>query len=143
MPLSRSELVLAALAAGGQNLHYEPVQVQKLLFLIDREAQDYIDGARFDFRPYDYGPFDREVYSELDALSVEGLVRIEPRSSRRVYSLTAEGHQAGQRHLADVQEPARNYFERAATWVRSLSFSQLVSAIYRQYPDMAVNSIFR
>jgi len=143
MPLTRSELVLAALASGGENAHYEPVQVQKLLFLIDREAADYIDGVRFDFRAYDYGPFDREVYVELDALANQGLVRIEPRESRRVYSLSHAGYQAGQQYLADTEEPARGYFRRAADWVRALTFSQLVSAIYRQYPDMAVNSIFR
>jgi hypothetical protein len=67
-------LVLAALAAGGENATYRPVQVQKLVFLIDREASRLVDGPHFGFQPYDYGPFDRAVYIELDSLHTQGLV---------------------------------------------------------------------
>ena len=63
--MERSELVLAALAAGGKNASYSPVQVQKLLFLVDREGEKLVGGKHFNFVPYDYGPFDREVYDEL------------------------------------------------------------------------------
>src|SRR5207248_1751684 len=72
--MERHNLVLAALAAGGENASYWPVQVQKLLFLIDREASALVGGPHFDFKPYDYGPFDRAVYVELDALSAQGFV---------------------------------------------------------------------
>jgi len=56
--MDRGDLVLAALAAGGVGASYSPVQVQKLLFLIDREAANLVDGPHFSFRPYDYGPFE-------------------------------------------------------------------------------------
>jgi len=36
--MNRSEILLAGLAAGGENSTYTPVQVQKLFFLLDREA---------------------------------------------------------------------------------------------------------
>jgi hypothetical protein len=63
--MDRSSLVLAALAAAGGNAAFTPVQVQKLLFLIDREAGRLVGGPHFDFLPYDYGPFDRAVMIPL------------------------------------------------------------------------------
>ena len=45
--MERPNLVLAALAAGGENASYWPVQVQKLLFLIDREASALVGGPHF------------------------------------------------------------------------------------------------
>ena len=53
---NEENLVLAALAAGGENATFSPVQVQKLLFVLDREASPHIDGPHFNFIPYDYGP---------------------------------------------------------------------------------------
>jgi hypothetical protein len=54
MPLTRKELVLAGLAAGGRYATFSPAQVQKLFFLIDREAAHWVDGPHFGFMPYDY-----------------------------------------------------------------------------------------
>jgi uncharacterized protein len=140
--MERQDLVLAALAAGGENASYWPVQVQKLLFLIDREASALVNGPHFDFKPYDYGPFDRAVYLELDSLAAQGLINIQNTGRYRVYSLTPEGYRQGSSNLSQVSL-ARSYIEQAARWVRSLSFQQLVAAIYRRYPDMKVNSVFR
>ena len=36
--------------------------VQKLLFLLDREAAEIVGGPHFRFVPYNYGPFDKGVY---------------------------------------------------------------------------------
>jgi uncharacterized protein len=78
MPLNQREVVLAGLAAAGQNTTFTPVQVQKLFFLIDREASHLVNGPHFKFSPYDYGPFDSDVYSTLDGLEREGLVIVLP-----------------------------------------------------------------
>lgn len=141
---ARQRLVLAALAAE-QSASFAPVQVQKLFFLLDRNVAADIGGPQFSFEPYDYGPFDRAVYSELEALSRAGLVRIEPAAGadRRKYSLTPEGFNLGAAALARFSPRAREYIVRAASWVRSISFSELVGAIYKQYPEMKINSVFR
>jgi uncharacterized protein len=141
--MERQNLVLAALAAGGENASYWPVQVQKLLFLIDREASALVDGPHFDFRPYDYGPFDRAVYVGLESLSTQGLVEVQSTGRYRIYSLSPDGYRRGVTHLRGFGDATRLYIERAARWVRSLSFQQLVAAIYKHYPDMKVNSVFR
>jgi hypothetical protein len=141
--MERQNLVLAALAAGGENASYWPVQVQKLLFLVDREASALVNGPHFEFKPYDYGPFDRAVYVELESLSAQGLVKMQDTGRYRVYTLSPEGYRRGIDSLRGLGESARVYIEQAARWVRGLNFQQLVAAIYNRYPDMKVNSVFR
>jgi hypothetical protein len=138
--MTRREIVLAALApANGGS--FTPVQVQKLFFLIDREAADLVGGPYFNFRPYHYGPFDKAVYFELDSLSQEGLVDIN--NDGRSYSLTSNGQDLGRTLLIGLPKNAREYVERACDFVRRQSFSSLVSAIYKAYPDMRINSVFQ
>ena len=141
--MDRTEIILAGLAAGGQGAAFPPAQVQKLFFLLDAEIASYVDGPHFDFVPFDYGPFDRDVYSVLDSASGAGLVAIDRAGRVRTYSLTPAGYARGSAILGAVAEPARTFIARAAKWVLSLPFAQLVSAIYQRYPDMKANSVFR
>ena len=141
--MQRDGLVLAALAAGGEYATFTPVQVQKLFFLLDREAAHFLDGPHFNFAPYDYGPFDRAVYDTLDALAQRDLARVESTGRYRVYALSHTGFQMGAAALADLPQPVSNYISSVANWVRQLSFQQLVASIYKRYPEMKVNSVFR
>lgn len=141
--MERDEIILTALAAGGENATFTPVQVQKLFFLLDREAAHLVDGPHFNFTPYDYGPFDRSVYDGLDTLAQRNLVRVQNTGRYRVYSLSQAGFQRGVTTLSKLPEAARNYFVNVAQWVRQLSFEQLVASIYNRYPEMKANSVFR
>lgn len=141
--MDRREIVLAGLAAAGGGTSFAPVQVQKLFFLIDREIPQFVEGPHFNFRPYDYGPFDSAVYDTLDFLAFGGLVEIESSGRYRRYSLTSDGFRSGQEVLSLLAPEVRKFVADAAAWILSLRFDQLVSAIYRRYPDMKVNSIFK
>ena len=141
MARQRFDIVLAAMAAGGAGTRYDPVRVQKLFFLIDREIPEFIDGPCFHFEPYHYGPFDKAVYEDLDRLAEQGKINIDTTGRYNRYSLTDSGHARGVAVLGTLPEPAARYMEDAAKWIRFVPFKHLLSAIYRQYPDMAVNSI--
>lgn len=141
MARQRFDIVLAALAAGGAGGQYDPVRVQKLFFLIDREVAEFIDGPYFRFEPYHYGPFDKAVYEDLEVLAEQGKINIDTTGRYSRYSLTDSGRAMGERALDALPEPAARYMEDAAKWVRFVPFKRLLLTIYRQYPDMAVNSI--
>jgi hypothetical protein len=140
--MDRQDLVLAALAAAGGNATFAPVQIQKFFFLIDREGAHLFGGPHFNFMPYDYGPFDSAVYEALDLLAAQGNVLIDSGGRYRHYSLTYCGFTNGQRILDGFPVGTQKFLRDTANWVRALRFDQLVAAIYRQYPDMKVNSIF-
>jgi uncharacterized protein YwgA len=132
-------LVMLATAGGGE---FTPVQIQKALFLLDREAADLFDqGERYHFRPYDYGPFDRAVYDDLEELAGRGLAEI-ARDWTRKYRATPRGVSEGERLLHTVAEQRQRFVQKVSEFVRTHSFSELVTSIYRAYPDMQENSIF-
>ena len=62
MTIGRSQVVLAAMAAGGPGAGFFPIQLQKVLFLIDREIHEFVNGPHFHFIPYHYGPCDKDIY---------------------------------------------------------------------------------
>lgn len=121
---------------------FTPVQLQKLLFLIDRELSAELGGPFFDFRAYDYGPFDRRVYDILETMQAETLVEIE-HSNLRKYRATQKGQRIGEEAISRVPDWLGDAIRTYSSWVRQLSFAALVSAIYKKYPDMKVNSVFQ
>ncbi len=142
--MKRTDLILAALAPANGAAH-SPVQLQKLLFLIDKQIPHLVGGPYFAFQPYDYGPFDKSVYADLKILALEGFVEIEaaPGLRWRKYRLTESGQAAGNASLAELDESAQKYVREVSHFVRALSFESLVSAIYKAFPEMKANSVFR
>ena len=142
--LDRTDFTLAVMAAES-GVTYEPVQVQKMFFLLDRNVADVIGGAYFNFQPYDYGPFDKAVYQELESLARKGGVLIESSSAwgRKRYALTPVGQQKGQKLLQKLDSSIQDYIKKVSKFVQRLSFAELVGAIYNAYPDMKVNSVFK
>ena len=141
--LTAKDIALAALAASPQR-GMGPVQIQKSLFLIDRRIPKLLGGPFFSFRPYHYGPFDPTIYRLLEELEREGAVRIERVANmrRNAYTLTPEGVTRGREVLNLMAPAAAAFCEKIAQFVTRLSFSELVSSIYREYPDMKANSVF-
>lgn len=141
--MNKIDLALAALYPAEMD-SYTPVQIQKLLFLIQKKMPTLVrDG--FDFKPYDYGPFDQNVYAVLEELAEKGLVDIRERglSSWRTYTLTKEGLDKAKVIYEHLDNDSRDKITKLSVFVRQLSFSQLVSAIYNAYPEMKQNSVFK
>lgn len=139
--MNQKEILLASLAAScGEP--YQPVQIQKLIFLFQERA---LKTKIFNFIPYDYGPFDSDIYIQLEELAVEGSVEIigQPFSKPRLYRLTSKGEKTAKEMLDKLSPPEQEFLIRLSSWVKSLSFAQLVGAIYKDYPAMRENSVFR
>ena len=139
--MRRQDVVLAAMAPS-EGKPYSPVQIQKLLFLVDREAE--LDGGpHFNFEPYSYGPFDKAVYVELENLDAKALVTVSHGGWNRTFALTPKGQARGKKVLKSLSPEISDYIRRASDFVLKLSFAKLVSAIYKAYPEMKENSVFR
>ena len=136
--------MLAALSSA-EGSPFSPVQIQKLLFLIDRRIGREIGGPFFDFVPYHYGPFDKGIYPLLDRLVKKRLMEANavPGLRWNLYKPTPSGQIKGDQILSDIREKPRSDIAKLACYVVQLSFDDLVSAIYRGFPEMEVNSIFK
>jgi len=132
--MTPKDWTLLVLASAGGPL--SPVQLQKTLFLIDRNLSRAQRGVTrfYNFRAYDYGPFDSAIYTDAVILQTEGRAMISDSAGpHRQYAV-----------LRRALEPnVLEYVDRAARWVRSMPFRELVRAIYAQYPEMRANSVFR
>lgn len=145
LPLSRDEvtLVVLAFADGGS---FTPVQIQKAMFLAsDKVASAFRRDSRYEFQPYDYGPFDRQVYSDVEGLERRGLSQInqQPGNRWRTYAASSRGIAEGRRLAQQLSAEQQEILVTIVRLVRSLSFNDLVSAIYRAYPNMRERSVFR
>jgi uncharacterized protein len=141
--MTRKELILASMVTCSGHT-YTPVQLQKMLFLLDRRAAVELGGPHFNFTPYHYGPFDKSVYDELDSLEHDGMVEVirEPHLKVRRYRLLPAGDLAGIGLLDTLDDKMKDFLHRVSSFVRNSTFAQLVSSIYQAYPEMRVNSVF-
>ncbi|MFM7631049.1 MAG: hypothetical protein ACKO43_04475 [Alphaproteobacteria bacterium] len=139
--MNKQEILLLSLSGGYK---FSPVQVQKLLFLVDKNLPSTAGAPFFNFQPYDYGPFDKDIYLELEKLSKDGLVEIyhDTFLSHRLYALTPQGCKKAQELTEKFDEKNVDYIKKLSEFVRGLSFRDLVSAIYKAYPETKVNSVF-
>ena len=142
--MERENFVLAALSAGETD-PYDPVQVQKLFFLLDKKLTDRIGGPYFNFIPDAYGPYDKEVYTVLRDLEKKNLVAVQEHGFHLSISfrLTSAGFRQGTKEFEKLPEKYRNYLVELVAWMRGLNFTELVSTIYANYPEMSVNAVFR
>src|ERR1041385_4333880 len=138
---TKREMLLAALSAA-KGVPFSPLQVQKYIFLLDKNAGDEI-GHLFHFIPYHYGPFDVTIYNVLDELAKDGLIEISsgPEGRWRQYRVTPKGQLAGDKLLVGLPAKVAPYLSKLSEYVRSLSFAELVSTIYKLYPEMMADSV--
>jgi len=133
----RDWTLLAIAAADGEAL--SPVQLQKVLFLL---GEFKLKGRNnfYNFIPYNYGPFDPEIYRDAEALEADRLVTVQAGGRWKQYAATPRGLALAERLNADAD--ALDYLRRVVKWARSLTFQELVTAIYKRFPEYRVNSVF-
>ncbi len=140
--MKRKEIILAAFAPAEGALH-SPTQIQKLLFLIDKQIPKLVGGPHFKFEPYDYGPFDKTIYDDLGEMELDGLLEMVQDKTWHSCRLTFNGQKEGDRLLTSIPEKGSEFIRKISLFVRQLSFAELVSAIYKAYPEMKKNSVFQ
>ncbi len=133
--------LLTIAAAEGSPLG--PVQLQKCLFLLDRMKLATVDKDSFyEFAPYHYGPFSREIYRDADDLERSGLIMISRDGAVRQYRASSHGLKRAEQLRGETDPSTVDYLGRVVEWARSLSFQDLVRAIYAEFPEYKQNSVF-
>lgn len=137
--MERCDIVLAAMTSAGARARFDPVRIQTILFLIDREVPGAIGGPLFDFRPHDYGPIDPAVFDDLERLAAQGSVVIDAAGPYLVYRVSEEGARDGRAALRRMPRRSARFIGKTARWALSQSFWGLLAAIHRGYPETALD----
>ena len=119
-----------------------PVQLQKALFLLGKEMPTAVPADHYRFVPHNFGPFSKDIYSDAESLSSEGLVAISERGKYPEYVCTSAGKMAAEMVEVGFDPDALEYLKRVVEWVQGQTFSSLVRSIYAKYPEYRVNSVF-
>jgi hypothetical protein len=140
----RRDWPLIALACAADGV-LTPLEMQKTLFLIKMEANSLIkDYLFYSFVPYNYGPFDSTIYRDIAYLEANGDLVSERADNARwsYYTITKRGMQRAAIIAGPIDQSLIDYMMEVVDWVKSMAFPDLLRAIYKKYPEYAVNSVF-
>lgn len=118
------------------NVYFSPVQIQKLFFLIEKKLS--LNEKYFEFIPYHYGPYDKDLKNTLLKLKFEGKLIIDNINNILHYKIN-DSVDITKSILDKKQE---EYIRHLGEFIRTISFKDLCMAIYKEYPEMAINSAF-
>jgi DNA-binding PadR family transcriptional regulator len=140
--IERRDWVLLFIGLSGGPHEVDQIRVMKGMFLFTREGPPLVHDL-YNFVPYSYGPFDKELYGDLDRLVIDGLVAAEPvfGTNRRVYRPTERGRAVVAKLLEAAPADAVASLRRIKTEVTSKSFLSLLRDVYSRYPEFAVKSV--
>jgi uncharacterized protein len=136
------EDVLVLLAAGATGpFDFDPIRLMKGTFVVAmRGPQRWRE--LFHFQPYDYGPFDVDVYRARDELIAKGLLESDDRGAYSRYRLTNSGKQRAAALQEQLPTDVREWMSSVGHYITSRSFSQLLREIYAEFPEFATRSVF-
>lgn len=143
---------LALLYAGGEEPIEGRTRMQKLVFLLQQRLEerdeDPFRSEDYEFIAYDYGPFSKDLYDDLDSLSERGQIEdseeeLRDGKEKYDYEIQPGGADFVERHLH--KQGAKEILELAEELKKEYNdmlLSELIEHVYSQYPEYAENSIY-
>lgn len=167
-PLVGEDLVLLLLRAQGQGAASRDrvngiTRLEKLLFLADQESElpRAVEGPIV-FKPYNYGPYSKQVYEAVEVLEEAGLVReeryIDGRSLDVMEELSADAAEIeglerrffltdDGRDVADLLAGQHPEYAKLLSDIKQrygdLPLRRLIQYVYSRYPKYAEESLIR
>lgn len=142
--MKREEWILLA-ADCAENGSLSPIQLQKSLFLLSQKYPNEVGEGFYEFKPYNYGPFDKEIYSDCIVLAQQGFLIVQQPigQSWTGYSVTRTGIEYAKRLEKKAFKDGREYLCQIVKWIQGLTFSELLTAIYNAFPEFKKDSVFQ
>lgn len=144
--MNHRQRILLAWMSSSPSPYIDPIRVMKGMFLITMETpDDWLSVAdKYEFEPYNWGPFSKDVYSDLEVLRGFGYVSVQAHSGRswNTYALTKAGQQAAAEVSDSLDPRLMKYIDSVSQFVINRGFSDLLNAVYKRYPQYATRSLF-
>lgn len=150
--MHRKLLPLALMYANDKEPIEGRTRLQKMVFLMQQRLEERGDeplkSHEYEFFAYDYGPFSKQLYDDLDTLMDQEFIEGEEEelSSGNVkydYHLKSDGsefveHQQGTDDARTILELA----QEIKTQYNDMLLSDLIDEVYSEYPEYAENSVY-
>jgi uncharacterized protein YwgA len=135
------------LAADGAEPVEGRTRLQKLLFLIQMRA-DEMDMELFDmydFIAYDYGPFSKNIYDDIEYLDQRGFLRETPKQlDDGVIKYDYEITPKGKKYLRSEVEQSSDIIgliNSVKSDFNDADLKNFIEYVYSEYPEYAENSV--
>jgi hypothetical protein len=138
--LSGQEWLLLLVAAEGATGPADPVRIMKGAFVICQALSTRGVSPPYEFVPYHYGPFSREVYGDLGSLCSAGLIAAEPEpyaSRWPVYAARPAASSYAEQLRERIGPEWSGYVTALRHWLDKQTFSGLLQHMYKRYPYYA------
>jgi type I restriction enzyme S subunit len=116
--------------------------LMKYVFLFQMEG----NGGRrrlYHFVPYHYGPFAKELYTDLGKLHEEGLVQVESNPEEDKMKITITDQVRTEALLAELPEDLKEDAAAVISTYGDLDHNSLLEVVYEKYPTYAKKSRLR
>ena len=137
-------IVLMLFSGGEVSKYNEPVRgrtrLTKEIFLF-QSMEPSVD-VKYDFKPYDYGPFAQPLLSDLEELLASGLVQADDSQARGLYSLTPGGVELAKSLWDSEPEKIRRRIFDVKVRFNRMPLAALLSYVYDRYPRFAEKSVY-
>jgi uncharacterized protein YwgA len=140
--IARKDWTLLALHIAGEK-GLTPAQLQKVLFLAKQNFSSKLTDF-YEFKPYNYGPFDKAISRDVEELAEAGYVKLvkQPNQSWSAYRINGASR-VSEELIQEADADVVKYLTKSVHWAQSISFEKLITSIYNAYPEYKVNSVFR
>jgi hypothetical protein len=157
-------LLLLAMSDRSKQRLASITRIEKLMFLLQKET--VFSGKvheKFDFKPWKFGPFSKEIYEDLDLLVSLDLVDVEERELanyvdyteqdeligsepgepvvERVFSLTDRGKKVAEKLRKLISEKDWQEIDGLKRRFESVPLTRLIQYVYHKYPETTGKSV--
>ena len=140
--VSREDVVLLLADGADGPYRLDRFRVMKGCFLVAQLGGEEWDQL-FNFRAYDYGPFDSSIYGARDSLGQAGLLQILEPGRHETYTLTDAGRGRVCELETIIGKEFADWVRGLGHWVSTRSFSSIAHWVYERYPAYATNSVLK
>lgn len=131
----RIEFLLSVIYANNQEKIEGISRIQKITFIIQEETE--INEYRF--KPYDFGPWCKEIYTDMEYLMEGGYIY---KDSEGNYSVTERGESYMSVFNQKYDHP-QSKIKQIKQKYNDMHIVKVINKIYRKYPRMANESQLR
>lgn len=137
--MTPKEFILMCMSVEGKMIRFNAPQIQKMIFISQDKTQEE---KIFNFYPHDYGPFDHTIFEQLNAIKNDRLLDIISDDINIFYCVTEKGLKEGKKIFKQLPKNQQKYLKKLSKWIRSISFPELIGAVYKSYPEFGIKSVF-
>lgn len=113
--------------------------IQKLFYIFYRQVEGL---ALFEYTPYNFGPFSKELNQSINQLISEGYLQERKIRDYFLYQITPKGKQNANTQKS-IGEREQKAILQLCDHVRNYTPKQILEYVYSKYPETTINSLLK